>query len=230
MKQFLLLFALFYTITGSAQTRKIKWTEINMPRYDERTIHFGMCIGLNFPHYKIKHSSGFTGSDTILSVLSPRRYGFLLGMNSSFRISDYWQMRGQLVFNLSEKAVIYNFSRKGEVVQTFETATGEIPIVLKYNSERRKNSRWYLIGGLKPVIEFGALKKSRKQSELRTGRADIMLEYGLGAEVFYPLFKWAPEIRFSHGLVNMLIRDDNAYSKSLSSIRNHNFTVIFNLE
>jgi hypothetical protein len=217
-------------MTVSGQTQKLKWTEINTPRYDERALHFGMCIGLNFPHYKIKHSETFTGSDTILSVLSPRRYGFLLGMNSSFRISDYWELRGQLIFNLSEKVVIYNFSKKGDVHQNFETAAGEIPLVFKYHSVRRKNSRWYLIAGLKPAIEFGALKKSRKQSELRTRRADVMLEYGIGAEVFYPYFKWAPEIRFSHGLVNILIRDDNVYSKSIRSLRNHNVTIVFNLE
>ena len=86
------------------------------------------------------------------------------------------------------------------------------------------------MGGLKACFEAGAKKKEKKKSELRTNAFDVTVDYGIGLDLYFQFFKFAPEIRFSHGLVNLLSKDPNIYSESLLKLTTHTITLYLYFE
>ena len=87
-----------------------------------------------------------------------------------------------------------------------------------------------MVGGVKPGIETGAKKKEKPNTDLRLNSFDFAVDYGVGLDIYYPLFKFSPEIRISHGLYNMLIHDPNAYSQSLLKLTTHTITLYLHFE
>jgi len=86
----------------------------------------------------------------------------------------------------------------------------------------------YVMGGLKLGIEANVKKKS---TALSANTADLSLEYGFGLEQYFQFFKFTPEIRFSHGLMNLYVPPSVAgpYGK-LNDIRSHTVTLVINFE
>jgi hypothetical protein len=87
-----------------------------------------------------------------------------------------------------------------------------------------------MTGGLKFGIEANVKKKS---SALTTNIADLSLEYGFGLEQFFQFFKFTPEIRFSHGLVNMYSapgRLGTPWYTNVNNLKTHTVGLIINFE
>ena len=102
--------------------------------------------------------------------------------------------------------------------------------MLKVRSERKKNFRMYILGGVKPSMEIGSRLKERTEAQLRTLSSDIAVEYGFGFDIYFEMFKFAPEIRFSHGFNNMLNEDPNIFATSVESLKSHTVTIYLNFE
>lgn len=82
-----------------------------------------------------------------------------------------------------------------------------------------------MIGGLKPGIEVGARKRERRNDQLRTQSLDLSIDYGFGLDIYYPLFKFSPELRFSLGLSNLFNEDDNIFSNSIDGLSTYTVTL-----
>ena len=100
----------------------------------------------------------------------------------------------------------------------------EFPVLLKYKSQRRGNVRMYMIGGVVPALEASGKKKTEER-ELGIRTSNISLDAGFGFDLYYPLFKFSPEIRFSRGIVNMLDRTTDAYGAPLKRINTNTVTL-----
>jgi hypothetical protein len=83
----------------------------------------------------------------------------------------------------------------------------------------------YMVGGLKPSLEIGSNRKERSQDRLRTDNMDLTVEYGFGFDLFYSFVKVSPELRFSHGIKNMLISDTSPYSLGLDKLNSHTISL-----
>ena len=88
----------------------------------------------------------------------------------------------------------------------------------------------YMLAGIKPALEVGSKKNEIQNDRLRARVIDFNIEYGLGFDMYYPLFKFSPEIRFSHGFVNMKVDDPNEYARSINTMLTHTVTLYFNFE
>jgi hypothetical protein len=73
----------------------------------------------------------------------------------------------------------------------------------------------YVVGGLKPSVNVSSPAAGR--AWLSVASSDLAIEYGVGLDLFYPFFKFAPELRFSHGL-NVAWGVDSIYSRSLQAV------------
>jgi hypothetical protein len=54
---------------------------------------------------------------------------------------------------------------------------------------------------------------------------DFAIEYGVGVDLFYPFFKFAPELRFSNGLTNLRSPGNNLGAKSLDRVVTNTVTL-----
>jgi len=86
----------------------------------------------------------------------------------------------------------------------------------------------YVLAGTKLGIEANVKKKS---TALSANTVDLSLEYGFGLEQYFQFFKFTPEIRFSHGLLNLYVPPSvaGAYS-NLNGLRTHTVTLLINFE
>jgi hypothetical protein len=141
------------------------------------------------------------------------------------RLSKYFDFRLLPGVAFYTRAVQYEFAKGSSSNQTAENVFIEAPLLLKYKSQRRNNHRLYVVGGFKPCIEAGAKKREKKKNELRYNSFDLTVDYGVGIDFYFQFFKFAPELRFSHGLTNLLSKDPNIYSESLLKLTTHTITL-----
>lgn len=226
MKSFgLFLLSLFLIVKVQAQDPR--WT--NLPFYDDKFMHYGFTLGVNASGFKSKVSSGYFDNDTTLNVSPTYTPGFSLGFIVNFRLHEHFDLRILPTVGFYSRSVTYDFTNSTDI-QTIESTFMEIPLLLKYKSMRRGNSRVYVLGGFKAAIEAGAKKKQRKSSDLRTNGFDFCLDLGVGMDLYCPLFKFSPELRFSHGLLDLLSNDPNVYSSSLSRLSSNTISLFLNFE
>ena len=89
----------------------------------------------------------------------------------------------------------------------------------------------YLLAGGTFSIESNVRRKELQgASRLSTGTMDFAIEYGIGLEQFFEYFKLAPELRFSHGLVNLFNPTNNAAGVGISKLTTHSVTLFLNFE
>lgn len=184
--------------------------------YDAKAVKFGYILGLPRTNYFIRYNQQFikaysanNQSDSTM-ITSPSKMGIKMGGVINFRIDDYFD------FRIIPSVAIYR--RELSFVQfqsnVYKTATGfrenawfELPVMLKYKSERRGNVRMYIFAGATLGFETNAVNRSRNSTAIRITdlrTSDLCVNYGVGLEMFREYFKFAPELHFSHGMRNLI--------------------------
>lgn len=192
--------------------------------YDAKTLKFGYILGLPNTNYYIRYnrkfvedffvtqqSDGSAGSEEMIS--SPSKIGLRMGGIMNFRVDDYFDFRLTPSVCVYRYELIYQKKVNGANVSSTgyrENAWFELPMALKYKSERRGNVRMYVFAGSTLAFESNALNRTRRTNnptifritELKT--LDMTVNYGVGLEFFREYFKFAPELQFSHGMRNLI--------------------------
>lgn len=251
----LILLFLGFSLSALAQDVKsfqkteekiIKRKGQNNPHYDNKRLHYGFFLALNRSTFKVKPSQWYVnqveGDSIPLRVIgiNPQAFaGFTTGFILNVRMHEYWDARILPTVSFYQRYVQFrlkpamNSRNYDSLVTELKQSTFsfiEMSFLAKYKSIRRNNTRMYMVGGIKPAIEVGAKRKEIGDDRLRSTTLDLTIEYGLGFDFYYPLFKLSPEIRFSHGMRNLLSRDPNPYSQSLKRMSTHTVTLYFYFE
>jgi hypothetical protein len=203
----------------------------NLPNYDNRWLHYGFSIGMHSSSYRVQYNDNFTMTDfdTLHSIMPSNSFGFSLGLIANFRLLEFLDLRITPEVVFYENRLDYNYIRAGQSVvdqQTVETTFVEFPVLFKYKSMRRGNTRMYLIGGVEPGIEATGKKADQDDdNRLLVNGTNLSVQAGFGLDVYFPLFKFAPEIRFSRGLLNMKNDKENAYGAPIQQLTTNTVTL-----
>jgi hypothetical protein len=190
--------------------------------YDAKTLKFGYVLGIPSTNYFIRYNKKFiddfygtnaqnTGSKEMIS--SPSKFGLRMGGIMNFRVDDYFD------FRLTPSVCVYRYElifqkpvdANGNQTQTsgYITSTGyrenawfELPMAVKYKSERRGNVRMYIFAGSTLAFESNALNRSRRNnnaaafkiSDLRT--LDMTVNYVWGLSCFVNISNLLPNYSF----------------------------------
>jgi hypothetical protein len=215
-----------FTIQSLLAQENIKF----QPEYDAKKIHFGYFLGLASTSYQVRFNSSFIGptnNGKVLAITSPSTTGIKAGGIINVHLNDYFDFRFSPL-----SVAIYNrkiLESDSIVHKQEDKAWFEIPLLLKYKSERRKNTRMFLFGGLKYGFETNIINRRGGVSSrniLFTKTSDLTLDYGFGLELFREYFKVTPEIHFSHGLKNMKAPGvpASSYMQYVERLRTHSVT------
>lgn len=208
----------------------------NLPAYSERWFHPGMYISLSASRFVIEPSAAYTATRTVAanSIYSP---SLGVGFIGDARIGNH---NSPFIFRFAPGVNFLTrkveFTSRGYakpdsiVTQEITSTVIQFPLLLKYQSNRRRNSRMYMIAGINPVLTASNRRSTPISNQLRALNSDLTLEYGVGLDLFYPLFKLAPELRFSHGLRNLLVPHNDVFSRSLQSISTNSVTLYLNIQ
>ncbi len=204
---------------------------LNLPNYDDKPIHYGFHLSLNHSAFRVTHSQWFVDNDTIATLRGSGQSGFGLGFIFNFRVFKYGDVR--LLPTVAFYTRTMEFGIKGEddpVIASIQSSFVDLPILFKYKAKRRSNTRAYMVGGVKFGFEVGGKKKRDDDDELVVNTLDLSLEYGVGLDMYSQYFKFAPELRFSLGLLNMLKSTQSIYSQPVDKLSTYTVSLFLNFE
>jgi len=222
-------------------SKTVKRKGQNLVAYDNRRLHYGFFLALNRSGFRTRTTPYFLEQlvDTNLNPgsrilgINPRAsIGFTTGFILNVRLFEFLDARVLPTVSFYQRFVDFRYQNDSIVTELKQSTFSfiELPILLKYKSQRRNNTRMYMLAGIKPSIEVGSKKGEIQEDRLRSTTFDFNVEYGFGFDLYYPLFKFSPEIRFSHGLSNLRNKDPNVYSQSIKKMYTHTISVYFNFE
>lgn len=216
---------------GAALGQGTVYKRKHLEFYDTKPIHYGFFFGLPTSHFSIRHNDNYlkAGTDSTLSVTSPSTIGFRMGFLMNVYLSPRFDLRvSPLTLSLYGRGLDYLYNNGGQKRQLRESTWAEFPIMLKYKSERRGNTRMYAVAGLRAGIEANVRRNSqaaRRNGVLPIRSTDLSIEYGVGLERFFEYFKFTPELHFSHGLLNMADPTGGLPAQGISRLRTHTVTL-----
>jgi hypothetical protein len=208
----------------------------NLPGYDDRWFHPGMYINFSATRFVIEQSALYTAKRDVTAnaIYSPSLgVGFIGDARLGGPESPFILRFAPGVTFLTRKVEFtpHGYQAPDSIVTQEVTSTVvQFPILLKYQSDRRRNARMYMIAGISPSLTASNRRSDPLRNQLRALDSDLTLEYGVGLDLFYPLFKLAPELRFSHGLKNLLVNHNDALSNRLQSISTNAVTLYINIQ
>jgi len=206
--------------------QKIK--KINLSNHDAKSMHYGFHLSLNVAKFKLEHSQYYVDSvykpdgSTIFSKGTP---GFNIDFVLNKKITDYVDLRFLPGVGFYSRTLTFKNAEGDESTQEFGITAAEFPLLFKFKSERRKNVRLYVVGGAKAAVNVGNKKRGDAATALEINANDFAVEYGVGVDLFYPFFKFAPEIRFSNGLTNLRAPGRNLGARSLDRVTTNTVTL-----
>lgn len=202
--------------------------EYNLPTYDERFLTYGFILGGHTSTLRPKFSKEFTNGQTfanVINILPSNAFGFSISFLANFKAAEYLSIRvmpGVAFYDYKlEFETPPNAEPVSDIIVDFTTAN--IPVSLKFNSQRRGNHRMFLTGGVTPIIDITGKKKREEnfESGLRLDGNNLTADVGVGADFYFPLFKFSPELRYSYGLKNVLENKNNEIGRAFDRLGSH---------
>jgi hypothetical protein len=205
----------------------------NNPYYDNKPLHFGFLVGLNFSTVHMRLNAPAVYQNDTLRYIDPSwGPGFQLGVISDLRLNDYMTLRFTPTLMFSQRNVYYTFENPGrDTRKVVQVANVDLPLNIKWRSERINNYRIYVLSGMKYSIDMASQERVVEDVErVKLARHDIAYEVGVGLDLYLPYFKFSPELKFSQGIRNLLVPEIHQYSASLLGLQSRSIIISFNFE
>jgi hypothetical protein len=226
----------FCSLSAKAQTNNQDW---NLPDYDDKLLHYGFQIGVHASGFNLDYSEAFKDTldgqlQNMQAIMKPTMPGFSLGFILNLHLHNQIDLRFLPKVGFYEYRLDYiyaegNADRDPDIISQTNV---EFPLMLKYKSQRRGNTRMYITGGINPVIRAShkGYEDIEESEQFRLKGSDLKLELGVGLDQYFPLFKFSPELRYSYGLKDVLDLHDNQYHDAIDRLNTHSFTLYLNFE
>jgi len=235
LKQLILIpvFCLFCVGT-SAQERTTNRKILNYPQHDDKSIHFGFCVGLNVMDFTITHANYYHDGQLLLSNVTSLSPGFHIQAVSAARLSDFFELRflPGVAFGQRELSFYDNNGLFGKP-QRLESSYIELPFLLKYKSKRVNNFRAFLVSGLNPRFDLAKTYKEDEGIFMDLKLNDLCYELGGGYDFYFPYFKLTIELRGSWGMFNVLNRRSSPHQEfqnAIEKLRSSVYMISFYIE
>ena len=201
--------------------------------YEEQWIHYGFLIGIHSSKYVTKYSDFFTtpAMDTVHSIIPGNLGGFKLGFVINMKVAQYLDFRILPTVAFYENDLTYRYTDGSSTRELKDATMMELPLLLKYKSARRGNLAMYMVFGINPSLEAsGKGDEDDVAEQLELKNWNLGIDVGVGLDIFYPYFKFSPELRYSYGMRNMLNDDPNRFSVGLSRLTTQNLGIFITFE
>lgn len=225
----------------------------NNPYVDDKLIHFGFSLGMDFLSYAIQET------DTALQLemhdaayhtrVSAPSMGFAVGFITDLRLTRHLNLRFCPALHFGQRTITYKSYQKVDSLISGALCTNNkpsilsipisIPLYIKWSAEREVNYRPYVIAG--GGISYDVMRD--KDKVILPKPFDCFVEVGFGCDFYFRWFKCCPEIRYRVGFLDVLTpvadrekekwnigESDYFYTDAISKLNNHQISLIFNFE
>ena len=225
----------------------------NNPYVDDKLVHFGFSLGVDFLSYGVEEADSLLQLERHGTVYHARTsapgMGFSVGFIADLRLIRHLNLRFCPGMHFGERTITYkNYDIPDKEIKGVTCTNNkpsvlslpiDIPLYLKWSSEREVNYRPYVTLGGGVSFDLGR----SKDRVLLQKTTDYFVEVGMGCDLYFLWFKLAPEIRYRIGFNNMLtpIADcekedwklsagDYFYTNTLNRLTNQQISLVFNFE
>ena len=212
-KGFLFGFLLMISATFFAQRERVE----NLPTFDDRKIHYGFYLGINQNDFKLnlKNSNVFNADISVEPT-----YGFNVGLIAELRLHKNLSVRLEPGLVSNSKNIIFNHLKTSNNPQDSIREIGStylhFPVVFKFSTDRYKNIRPYLLGGVSLDYNFSSNEANQDDNsagQFRMKTTNFMYEVGVGIDIYLAFFKFSPSIRGVFAINNEIKYDDDPNSR-----------------
>ena len=189
------------------------FAQANMEQYDNKRLHFGFTIGTNTGRMRIDRRSDRAPFDTVKSINSVTFPGIGLGAITNLHLGQNWDLRLLFpVISFVQRNINYEFENSKKTTE-IESAYCDADLLIKFKSDRRKNVRVYVIGGIRGSYDLAStVKQDRSISKPVVSLQPISFGYD------FEYFKFSPEIKFYNTIGNSLFHDGYIYTESIERL------------
>lgn len=214
----LLMLVLGISVSGQAQTK-------NNPLYDyNKRMHFGFSIGTNVAGFSHAFSDDFRRNDSLLSINKKHFPGLTLGAIANLHLGNHFDLRLIPSLILAERSIEYEFDNGSSITKDIESVFVEAPLNLKFKSARRNNVRFYVIAGGKISYDMASEATTEQNPNnpfVAIKPRSYYYEFGFGFDMYFPYFKFSPELKISRGVTDVLKHEPFVYQNSFDFLRSN---------
>ncbi|WP_397445554.1 porin family protein [Polaribacter sp. R77954] len=217
-KALLFGFLLMISATFFAQRERVE----NLPTFDDRKIHYGFYLGLNQNDFKLnkRNSNVFDAGYTVEPT-----YGFNVGLIAELRLHKNLSIRFEPGLMTNSKNIIFNHltssSNPRDSIREVGSTYLHVPVILKFSTDRYKNIRPYVLGGVSYDHNFSSNEANQDDNsagQFRMKTSNFMYEVGMGIDIYLSFFKFSPSIRGVFAINNEIKYDDDPNSQWTSPV------------
>ena len=234
-KTALLLLGLLCTHVLTAQN-----SPVHLGRFDDRKVHFGIQVGYTLSKFDLHYTDDDAVRENILGTTSYYSPGFHINEINDFRLGDHLNLRLMPGITLISRDMAYVWSEdyttthwNYDTRRTVESVYGELPMEFKYRAMRYGDFRPYLIAGASCGYDFSSLwknKNSHDEAIIRLNPIDLRYTMGVGFDFFLPYVKFAIELKTAFGITDLMVKDDDLYTRSTTDLRSRTFMLSFTFQ
>ena len=208
---------LLFILLGARNTN----AQPNLEQYDNRIVHFGFTLSINNASIRADAKTAFLPTDSLLNVKQISFPGIGLGAITNLHLGNNFDLRLMFpVISFVQRNLIYEFPVRQKEVR-IESAYCDASLLLKYKSDRRKNIRAYVIGGFRMSYDLASsVKQKRSYNAPVVSLVPLTYGYegGFGLDIYFPYFKFSPEIKVCNTFGNAMHSDGYLYTNALERL------------
>ena len=228
LKNFLTIGLLLFSLNAFSQRAVVR----NIPQHDQKRLHFGFTLGINFMDFEIQPYDFAVANDFYpeVSQLIP---GFNINIVSNLKLNRFFDLRflpgiafGQRNIDYFRETGYYNY-------QELESSFLEFPLLLKYSSVRIDNFKPYLIAGVNGRYDLAKNFNEDDGIYIKLKPIDFYLEFGGGIDFYLPYFRFSTEIKYAKGFRDVMSRVPSGqpvYQSSIDYLKSNLLIISFHFE
>lgn len=206
------------------------------PYADQQLFHLGFTVGIHTQDLILTQSGYQSGNGEVwFSEIPDYTPGFTVGIVGDLHLSRYLNLRMIPSLNLGSKELLFREQETGEEYnEILRNNYLTLPVHLKLAGIRINNYKpYFILGG------YGSIELARKKNRAVLLKSfDHGVEIGAGCSFYLPLFTLSPELKFSFGLSDLLVRERGdlkeedlmKYTLSLTKATQRMITLSFHFE
>ena len=211
---------------------------INYDDYRAKDLYFGISLGFNSSKHQVFHSRQFIGNPNVQLAQGAPSVGFDVHGIINYKFGEYFDFRllpgisfatRHLDFNedIDPTSGIRTVNRK-----TVESIFADMPLLIRYKSAPYKDKRAFIVAGLNYSFDVASNSQTRQADDfIKISPHDFQVQAGFGMQFFFQYFILSPEIKYSQGINNILLFNDQIVESTvIEKLLSRTLTLSFHFE
>ena len=210
----------------------------NFDDYKSKDYYFGISLGFNSSKHQVFQSKEFIGNPDVRLVQGAAATGFTVHGIVNYKLGDFFDFRMLPGISFTTRHLDFNEEFDPVIGTTVSNRTSiesifaEIPLHIRYKSAPYKDKRAFIVGGLNYSFDLASNSQTRQADDfIKISPHEFRLEAGVGMQFFFQFFILSPELKFSQGINNTLLFNDQIIeSTALEKLLSRTITLSFHIE